>query len=39
VGRRDSETPDTIDIDGENTIISFEGDAGKMSSQSLGKRS
>jgi hypothetical protein len=32
VGRRDSETPDTIDIDGENTIISFEGDAGKMSS-------
>jgi len=32
VGRRDSETPDTIDIDGEDTITSFGADVGRMSS-------
>ena len=35
---RNTETPDPIDIDGKNTITSFEADARKMSNQSLGKR-
>jgi len=29
LGRRDSETPDIIDINGENTIIWFDADAGQ----------